>query len=62
MPWAYINSLLGPGSHWGRTQEELQQAIARAEADGQTAAAEHIRFILKLRNSVMFDEPEEPTS
>lgn len=56
MPWAYIRSLLGPGLHWGRTQEELLAAIDRARADGQHEAAEHIEIILGLRNYVMCEE------
>lgn len=56
MPWAYIRSLLGPGLHWGRTQEELLAAIDRARADGQHDAAEHIEIILGLRNYVMCEE------
>ena len=57
MPWAYIYRLLGPGLHWGRTREELHTAIARAESDGQLAAAQHLRVILGLRDAVAFDAP-----
>ena len=56
MPWEYIRKLLGPGLHWGRTQEELLNAIERARADGQQAAAEHIEIILEMRNFVMCEE------
>lgn len=56
MPWAYIHRLLGPGLHWGRTQEELHSAIERARAEGQHDAAEHIEIILGLRNFVMCEE------
>ena len=59
MPWAYIRSLLGSGLHWGRSQEDLLKLIARAEQDGRTDAAEHLRIILKLRNKVMMDKPKE---
>ena len=58
MPWAYIVRLLGPGLHWGRTQEELLKAIQRAREDGQHEAAEHIEIILGLRNYVMCEEKE----
>lgn len=56
MPWDYILRLLGPGLHWGRTQEELLAAIQRAREDGQHEAAEHIEIILGLRNYVMCEE------
>jgi len=56
MPWGYISKLLGPGLHWGRTQEQYRTAIERAEADGEHEAADHIRIILELRNAVMMEE------
>jgi hypothetical protein len=56
MPWAYIRRILGPGLHWGRTQDELLAAIDRARADGQHEAAEHIEIILDMRNFVMCEE------
>jgi len=59
VPWGYIRKLLGSGLHWGKTQEELQTAIAQAERDGMPKAAEHIRIILRLRNKVMM-EKENP--
>lgn len=52
MPWAYITRLLGPGLHWGRTQEELLAAIEKARADGQSDAAEQLEIILDMRNFV----------
>lgn len=61
MPWAYIYQLLGPGLHWGRSQDELLQAIAKAKADGQHDAAEHIKIILEMRNFVMCEEKEPRT-
>lgn len=65
MPWWYIRQLLGPGSHWGRSQAELKRHIAQAERDGQPDAAEHLRIILRSRNAVMMepdpdDEQKEP--
>lgn len=56
MPWAYIHRLLGPGLHWGRSQEELHAAIQRARAEGQDEAAEHLEIILGLRNFVMCEK------
>ena len=56
MPWAYIRQLLGPGLHWGRTQDELNAAIDRARADNQHEAAEHLEIILDMRNHVMCEE------
>lgn len=56
MPWAYILKLLGPGTHWGRTQEELLKAAAQAEQEGQPDAAEHIRIIHRLRNRVFMEK------
>ncbi|CAB4122543.1 hypothetical protein UFOVP37_26 [uncultured Caudovirales phage] len=58
-PWPYINAILGPGLHWGKTSQELQAAIKRAELDGQMAAAEHLRIILGMRNQVAFDGSEK---
>lgn len=58
-PWTYIRAILGPGLHWTRSVQELQDAIKRAELDGQTAAAEHLRIILDLRNQVAFDGSEK---
>jgi len=54
--WAYKRQLLGPGLHWGRTQQELMTAIDRARADNQHDAAEHIEIILEMRNFVMCEE------
>jgi hypothetical protein len=47
---------LGPGLHWTRSAQELQDAIKRAELDGQAAAAEHLRIIFDTRNKVAFDQ------
>jgi hypothetical protein len=55
-PWAYIRAILGPGFHWGRSVQELEAAIKRAELDGQAAAADHLKVILDLRNKVAFDQ------
>lgn len=55
-PWAYIHAILGPGAHWSRSVQELNDAIRRAELDGQTEAAEHLRIILDTRNKVAFDQ------
>jgi hypothetical protein len=55
-PWTYIRAILGPGLHWTRSAQELQDAIKRAELDGQAAAAEHLRIILDTRNKVAFDQ------
>lgn len=54
--WAYIRAILGPGLHWTRSAQELQDAIKRAELDGQHKAAEHLRIILDTRNKVAFDQ------
>ena len=54
--WAYIRQLLGPGLHWGRTQEELLTAIETARAAGKHTAAAHIEIILDMRNHVMCEE------
>lgn len=54
--------LLGPGLHWGRSQEELLNAIDRAQKDNMLDAAEHLRIILKLRNQVMMDDEKKPRS
>lgn len=58
-PWPYINAILGPGLHWGKTAQELQVAIKRAELDRQPDAADHLRIILGLRNQVAFDGSEK---
>ena len=59
MPWKYITRLLGPGSHWNRTQQELLDAIERAEIENEPDAAAHIRIILNLRNQVLFESPQK---
>ena len=59
MVWAYIQSLLGPGTHWGRSQDAFQALIDRAVADNQPEAAEHLRLMLERRNAVMM-EKEKP--
>lgn len=56
--WDYIRRLLGPGLHWGRTQQELQAAIQTARDDNEHEAAEHLEIILSLRNFVMCEEKE----
>jgi hypothetical protein len=59
MPWAYIYKLLGFKSHWNQSQDALLAAIAKAERDGQFAAADHIRIILEMRNVVHFETPKK---
>lgn len=59
MPWWYIRRILGPGLHWGRTQDELFAAIRQAESDNMPDAAEHIRIILRLRNRVMMEDDKK---
>lgn len=58
MPWWYIRRLLGPGSHWGKSKEELEAAVRQAYAEHMPEAAEHLEIILELRNTVMFEEKE----
>lgn len=58
-PWPYINAILGPGLHWGKTTAQLNAAIRRAELDGQKKAADHLRIILDLRNQVGFVTEEK---
>jgi hypothetical protein len=57
MVWGYIQSLLGPGTHWGRSQDAFQALIDRAVSDGQLDAAEHLRMMLERRNAVMMEKP-----
>lgn len=59
MPWWYIQKLLGPGLHWGKSQKVFLDAIKQAEKDNIPHAAQHIRMILKLRNSVMCEDEEK---
>ena len=59
MPWAYIYKLLGPGSHWNKTQEHFRNAVNRAEQEGQQDAADHIRIIWRMRNEVMMESEEK---
>jgi hypothetical protein len=49
---------LGPGLHWGRSQDELLAAIDRAEREGMPDAAHHLRIILDMRNVVNMDRPK----
>jgi len=58
MPWAYIARLLGPGSHWSKSQRFFLDAIKKARQDKQFEAAEHLELILKQRNAVMMDKRE----
>ena len=51
--------ILGPGLHWTKSQEHFRRAVQRAEADGQTDAAEHIRIIWRMRNEVMMERMQE---
>jgi hypothetical protein len=57
--WEYISELLGAGLYWGKSQDELLQAIDRAKKGGRKDAADHLRIILKNRNAVMFEEPKK---
>jgi hypothetical protein len=57
-PWDYITHIMGPGLIWSRTRCDFERFIARAEADGQHEAAEHLRIMARLRGQVML-EPEE---
>ena len=42
-PWTYIRAILGPGLHWTRSVQELQDAIiaengkTRVDAEGDVA-------------------------
>lgn len=58
MPWKYIKNLLGPGLHWGKSRQEIKNAIEQAERDDMLNAAEHLRIILDLRDDVNFDKKE----
>lgn len=58
MPWAYIAQLLGPGSHWGKSQRFFLDAIEKARRDNQIAAAEHLEIILAQRNAVHMEKSE----
>jgi hypothetical protein len=60
-PWPYIRALLGPGLHWSKSPASVQAAIERAEREGQSAAADHLRIILERINVVGFITPEEKT-
>ena len=60
MPWAYIYELLGPGLHWGKSQEHLLAAIKKAEDEGKSDAAKHLRIILQMRNLVRFEKETPP--
>jgi len=56
MTWEYIARLLGPGLHWGKSQQEIQAAIERAMSEGKHDAAAHLEIILARRNRVMFEK------
>lgn len=59
-PWHYIASIIGHRSLWGRSRDEMIHAIERAERDGQTDAAGHLRIMLRRRDEVCFDVPLGP--
>lgn len=61
MPWDYISHLLGPGLHWGHTQEKYAAAIEQAEKDGQLEAVDHINMIWERRNLVMMEKKTAPS-
>lgn len=61
MPWELIRSLLGPGLHWGKSKEYLEEAAREAEKLNNHDAAEHIRVILRLRNRVMCEPDKKKT-
>lgn len=58
-PWPYIRAILGPGSHWMRSHDDLDRAIARAERDRQLEAADHLRLIQEQIDIVNCDEPKK---
>jgi len=60
MPWAFIRQLLGPGLHWGMSQEHFLTCIRRAEEAGNFEAAAHLHIMLQRRNAVMFEQKETP--
>ena len=60
MSWSVVQELLGPGLHWGKSAEHIQDCIREAEFRGERAAAEHLRIILKRRNEVQFETKKTP--
>ena len=60
-PWPYIRVLLGPGLHWSKPPAVIRSAIARAEREGQHAAADHLRIILEQVEIVGFVTEQEKT-
>lgn len=61
MTWTYIQSILGSGLYWNKTQQELLSAIARANEEGEYDAAGHLRIMLRLRNRVMMESEQKET-
>lgn len=60
MSWAVVQELLGPGLHWGKSEEHIRNCIREAEFRGERAAAEHLRIILERRNRVQFESKKTP--
>lgn len=58
MPWKIIYELIGPEAHWAKPRQLFLDAIAEAERRGHQDAADHIRIMLDLRDTVNFDKPK----
>lgn len=52
--------LLGPGLYWDKSREEIERAISKAKAQGDTDTADRLAIILELRDDVAM-EKKSPT-
>lgn len=62
MPWKTILRLIGPGLHYNKPRQLFLDAITEAERLGRKDVAEHLRIMLNLRDTVMFDVPKKKPS
>jgi hypothetical protein len=57
-----ILKLLGPGLHWGKSQDEFLEAIDEARRRDRKDVAQHLEIMLERRNAVMFESPKRTPS
>jgi hypothetical protein len=59
MPWKMILELVGTGLHYAKPRQVFIDAIDEADRRGRQDVVEHLRIMLSLRDTVMFDQPKK---
>jgi hypothetical protein len=59
MPWKMILDLVGTGLHYNKPRQVFLDAIDEADRRGRQDVVEHLRIMLSLRDTVMFDQPKK---